>query len=151
MTEPKPVLVSACLLGLQSRYDGVDKSCPAVRAYLEQHNLLPIPVCPEQLGGLPTPRPATEFGAGDGESVLDGSCRLVNRAGDDVTEPFVRGAQQSAAIAALAGAELAILKERSPSCGVRQVYRNREIVPGRGVAAALLNRHRIELLTEEDL
>ncbi|PLX82056.1 MAG: DUF523 domain-containing protein [Desulfuromonas sp.] len=147
----EPILVSACLLGLLTRYDGVDKTNTGVRDFLDRHNLLPVPICPEQLGGMPTPRPATEFSCGDGEAILDRVCRLQNRCGDDVTDSFIRGASQSVGIARLCGTRKALLKERSPSCGVRQVYRNRKIVPGRGVTAALLAREGLTLLTEEDI
>ena len=82
MSRPsQPVLVSACLLGLNTRYDGRTKTNQRVLDYLKNNDLTPIPVCPEQLGGLPTPRQQTCFSEGDGVSVLDGTGEVVTLAG----------------------------------------------------------------------
>ena len=87
------ILVSACLLGLDCKYTGENNLCPRVAALREEHTL--IPVCPEQLGGLPTPRPPAER-LGD---------RVVTREGADVTEAYEKGARQTARLAELLGAE----------------------------------------------
>lgn len=147
----RPILVSACLLGLSTRYDGKSKRHEGVLDYLKREGLLPVPVCPEQLAGLPTPRPATCFAFGDGEAVLDGTGRAVLEDGTVMNEVFLRGAVETMRIARLAGCREALLKERSPSCGVHLIHRGAEIVPGRGVTAALLARNAIRLLSEEDL
>lgn len=97
-----------------------------------------VPICPEQLGGLPTPRPASAFVGGDGAAVLAGRARLVNDAGKDVTGNFVRGAHATLRIARRVGANVAILKDRSPSCGSTCVKIGGRRAPGVGVAAALL-------------
>jgi uncharacterized protein YbbK (DUF523 family) len=97
-------------------------------------------VCPEQLGGLATPRPAAHLEGGSGEDVLDGRARVVTAAGVDVTEQFVKGAEETVEIARLFGAGRAILKERSPSCGCFQVNRDGALQSGSGVTAALLRR-----------
>ena len=97
-----------------------------------------IPVCPEQLGGLSTPRPASAFFGGDGTAVLAGRARLVNDAGADVTDHFVRGAHATLRIAQQTGARGAVLKDRSPSCGSTCVKIDGQMAPGVGVTAALL-------------
>lgn len=148
----RPILVSSCLLGLLTRYDGGCKRNPAVLDYLRRKGLVPVPVCPEQLAGLPTPRPATCFAAGDGETVLDGSGRLVRREdGILMNELFLKGAIETMKVARLTGCREALLKERSPSCGVRQIYLGETLVPGRGVTTALLTRNGIRVFSEEEL
>lgn len=123
------ILVSACLLGCACRYDGAAKPHPLASALLERYEV--VPVCPEQLGGLPTPRPPAER-RGDG---------VVTAAGGDVTEQYVRGAEQAVGLAALYGVRRAVLKERSPSCGHGEIYDGsftRTLTAGEGVAAAAL-------------
>lgn len=127
----RPLLVSACLLGALCRYDGKSVPLPAdtLRALRERYTL--IPVCPEQAGGLPTPRVPSER-RGD---------RVVNREGRDVTDAFARGAAEALRQAEQNGCALALLKERSPSCGSGAVYDGSftgTVVPGDGVAAAAL-------------
>ena len=147
----RPVLVSSCLLGLTTRYDGSDNFSQAVADYLQRHRLLPIPVCPEQLAGMPTPRPKCWFTRGTGNDLLCGEGEIRNELGDVVNAAFLRGADQCLQVARLTGCTRAILKQRSPSCGSRQVHQNGRLVDGMGVAAALLARHEIELLGEEEL
>jgi len=148
----EPILVSACLLGLRTRYDGATKRNAAVLAWLEQQQLLPIPVCPEQLAGLPTPRPQTRFTRGDGQSVLDGSGEIVAIAsGQTMNERFLHGAHETLQVARLTGCRRALLKERSPSCGVHQIHRGTEMVAGVGVTTALLLAAGIAVQSEADL
>jgi uncharacterized protein YbbK (DUF523 family) len=147
----EPILVSACLLGLATRYDGTSKRNPTVLAWLEQERLLPIPVCPEQLAGLPTPRPRTRFTQGDGAAVLAGSGSVASCAGQPMNEAFVRGARATLQVAQLTGCRRALLKERSPSCGVHQVHCGEQLVPGMGVATALLATSGIAVQSETDL
>lgn len=127
----KPVyLVSACLLGLPTRYDGRAKKNETVVKRLA--DCICVPVCPEQLGGLPTPRTAADLVGGDGNDVLAGSAQVVDANGCDLTERFIHGAEQVLAIAQLLQAEGVFLKARSPSCGLK----------GRtGVLAALLQKN----------
>lgn len=123
------LLVSACLLGCRCRYDGAAKPHPAMEALAEQYEL--VPVCPEQLGGLSTPRPPAER-QGD---------RVVTERGADVTEQYCRGAEEAARLCTLLGCQAAVLKERSPSCGKGQVYDgtfSRTLTDGNGVTADLL-------------
>lgn len=147
----KTALVSCCLLGLATRYDGTDNFDRAVINYLQQQNLVPIPVCPEQLAGLPTPRLKCWFSCGDGETVLSGTGSIRDENHQDMTAAFLRGAHAAAEIAGLSGCQLAILKQRSPSCGSRQVYRNGELVDGSGVTAAKLREMGLKIISEEDL
>jgi uncharacterized protein YbbK (DUF523 family) len=147
----RPILVSACLLGLPTRYDGSARTDARVLAHFEQKDLIPVPVCPEQLAGLPTPRPPCKFAAGDGATLLDGQGALLSADGKDMGEAFRRGAFETLAVARLCKCEAALLKERSPSCGSRFVHRGEDIVPGQGVAAALLRRHGVEVFSEEEI
>ena len=148
---PQPLLVSACLLGLCTRLDGSACSFPSVLS-LTSHFWV-IPVCPEQLGGLGTPREAAELCGVAGGEALDGVALVRTRDGCDVTREFVRGAQQTLAVARLTRATTAVLKARSPSCGVGSTYDgtfSHTLRPGSGVTAALLERAGIALYSEED-
>ena len=135
------LLVSACLLGLCCRYDGGSKPCQAVIDLRDQHQL--IPVCPEQLGGLPTPRPPAEIRAG----------RVISAQGVDVTDAYRRGAEETLRLGALLGAQGAVLKARSPSCGKGQVYDGSfsgTLTAGDGITAGLLRARGIPVWTEEE-
>ena len=113
-----------------------------------------IPICPEQLGGLPTPRIAQEIQYGGGDDVLDGKCKVLNKNGDDVTKAFIHGAEETLKIAKQMGINEYIGKARSPSCGSGQVYDGSfsgKLVSGDGVIAALLKRNGISITTEEDI
>ena len=124
----KSILVSACLLGINCKYSGGNNRCAAVEALREQYIL--VPVCPEQLGGLPTPRPPAE---------RQGSA-VVNREGIDVTAQYRKGAAEALRIAELFGCEAAILKSRSPSCGCGEIYDGTfsgALTPGDGITAEL--------------
>lgn len=147
----RPILVSSCLLGLRTRYDGGTKSNERVLQYIREKGLVPIPVCPEQLAGMPTPRPATRFSRGDGEAIIDDKGTVVNAEGSIVNDTFIRGALETSKIARLAGCSQALLKERSPSCGVHQIYLEDRVVSGQGVTAALLARNGLQIFSEEDL
>ncbi len=144
------ILVSACLLGLTTRYDGKAAANEKVLAYLRQNQAIAIPVCPEQLAGLPTPRPRCWFASGDGATLISGEGRLEDENGVDVSSLFLDGARQCLKIAHLVRANRAILKERSPSCGSHQVYLGQEKVVGQGVTAALLKQHNVVICSDED-
>lgn len=136
------ILCSACLLGVRCRYDGQGKESEAVRQLLGRHEL--VPVCPEQLGGLPTPRPPCERGA-------DG--RVRSRGGEDRTEAFVMGAEEALRIFRLTGCEAAILKARSPSCGKGLIYDGTfsgALTQGNGALAQRLLHEGIPVYTEDD-
>ena len=141
---PEKILVSACLLGIGCRYDGKEKANDRVLKLLNDPDVVLIPVCPEQLGGLPTPRIASER-SGD---------RVVNQAGEDVTAQYWKGAEAALKMAELYGCKKAILRERSPSCGCGAIYDgsfSRQTIPGNGVTAELLLNHGIVVLGESKL
>lgn len=140
-----PVLVSACLLGIDCRYDGKAKPCKEI---LSSKNFTPVPVCPERLGGLPTPRPAACFAGGDGRDVLKGRARIMNADGVDVTESFVNGAMHVLELAYILKSRYAVFKEGSPSCGANQVQSQEGRFPGVGVTTAILLENGIEVLNE---
>jgi uncharacterized protein YbbK (DUF523 family) len=127
-------LVSACLVGLCTRYDGQTKANPDGLSLIKTNNW--VPVCPEQLGGLPTPREAADIIGGDGKDVLAGKARVVTKSGIDLTTEFIRGAEQVLQIAHLQHTTMAFLKARSPSCAVSGKI---------GVTAALLQANGIEV------
>ncbi len=147
--ERRPVLVSACLLGCTCRYDGRDNLDRALERELEARGERAIPVCPEEEGGLGTPRPAawlTNAHAGGAAGVLDGVERVVTVDGADVTDAFARGAEIARARCDEHGITRAYLKERSPSCGVRNTHAGGELVDGPGVTAARLMRAGVEVV-----
>jgi uncharacterized protein YbbK (DUF523 family) len=149
---PSAFLVSACLVGIPCRYDG--DSCPheQLQALAAQGDVLPL--CPEVLGGLPTPRPPAEIQGGDGGDVLEGRARVVNIEGKDVTVEFLTGAQEALRVVRRWDIKEAILKAHSPSCGVGQIYDGSfsgHLVEGDGVTAALLKREGIIVTNEEEV
>ena len=146
-----PFLVSGCLLGIGCRYDGGTCASPGLIRFASSANF--IPICPEQLGGLSTPRPSASITGGDGDDVLSGGARVINKKGDDVTDAYKRGAEESLRLAHLMGARIALLRENSPSCGLSTPYCESKTGPGRGVTAALLQSSGIKvfgILPEED-
>jgi uncharacterized protein YbbK (DUF523 family) len=150
--KPRPTaLVSACLLGVNCRYDGGSQLNQTVIDYLQREELTPIPVCPEQLGGLPTPRPKAWFSKGDGREYLNNNAQLTAENGLDVGPAFLRGAREVLRIARVCRCESAILKQRSPSCGSRRVYLNGELIDGVGITCALLQKEGLKVTCEESL
>jgi uncharacterized protein YbbK (DUF523 family) len=144
-------LVSACLMGCECRYDKKDNWIGTIEQLVKDGKA--VPACPEQLGGLPTPRPPAEIIGGDGFDVLDGKARVVDNTGNDVTANFIQGAQQALRIAQTVGATEAILKERSPSCGSAMIYDgtfSKTKRTGVGVTAALFIRNGIAVTSEEN-
>lgn len=144
--EREPILVSACLLGCNCRYNAVVRENSALAA---RDDIEIVAVCPEEAGGLPTPRAAADIVEGDGASVLDGTSRVVDRGGRDVTAEFVAGAETVLVTARRVGAKKAILKSRSPSCGIGTLSTADGPRPGNGVTAELLLRHGIAVENAE--
>ncbi|MBU1701854.1 MAG: DUF523 domain-containing protein [Candidatus Eisenbacteria bacterium] len=140
-------LLSACLLGIPCRYDGASLKCPAL---IPSKNNLWIPVCPEQLGGLSTPREPADIQGGDGNQVLDGETLVLTRSGLDVTAAYIRGAEATLTICRELSIQVAVLKARSPSCGCRRIYRGGDLVSGVGVTTALLLRNGVSVQNEEE-
>lgn len=141
----EPVLVSACLLGKSCRYDGRHNRDGRLERRLADEDLEPVPFCPEERGGLSTPRPPAWIESGDAAAVLDGSARMVTDASREVTAEFVSGAEQAAELCRARGIRRAFLKERSPSCGVCNTYVGGTLVEGRGVTAERLARDGVEV------
>ena len=140
----EPLLVSACLVGESCKYSGGSNALPPeLLAALEARYRL-VPVCPERDGGLPTPRLPSERKEN----------RVLNRAGEDVTEAFRRGAQLALETARREGCRLALLKERSPSCGSGKIYDGSftsTVIAGDGITAELLKKNGIRVLGENEM
>lgn len=138
----KKLLVSACLLGVACRYDGKSKPVKEVIALGEEYGI--IPVCPEILGGLPTPRIPCE--------IRDG--RVINRNGEDKTAEYIKGAQEVLRLARILDCDTAVLKKKSPSCGREEIYDGSftgKTAAGDGVCAALLKANGIRVLNETEI
>ncbi len=143
---PSKVLVSACLLGRSCRYDGRHNLDEPLEDLLGERDEEAVPFCPEEVGGLSTPRPPAWIESKDARAVLDGQDRIVTEETVDVTEAFLRGARAAAAECKLQGIERAYLKERSPSCGVAETHVDALRVSGPGVTACLLTSLGIEVI-----
>lgn len=135
-------LCSACLLGIRCRYDGKSKPDKRIIGLSRKEAL--IPVCPEQLGGLSTPRENSE---------IKGK-RVITASGKDKTENMKKGAEETLKIAKLFNIKQAILKQKSPSCGCGKIYDGTfsgKIIKGDGVTTALLKKNKIKVISEEDI
>lgn len=135
-------LCSACLLGINCRYDGKNKLDKNVLELTKKELL--VPVCPEQLAGLPTPREPSEIKNG----------RVFTISGKDITEQFERGAKETLKIAKVFGIKEAIFKQKSPSCGCGLIYDGSfcgRVTKGDGITTSLLKKNNIKVVSEEDL
>ena len=136
------LLISACLMGVRCRYDGGRKPLDCLSELMDRHVL--IPVCPEVVGGLPTPRVPAER---QGE-------RVMTQDGRDVTEAYRLGAEEALRLAKLFHCKLALLKEKSPSCGSGKIYDgsfSRTLIDGDGIAAELLKANGIRVISESEI
>lgn len=136
------ILVSACLLGENCKYSGGNNKCDDVIRLGEKHKL--VPICPECFGGLPIPRVPSEIKNG----------RVYSKTGEDLTEAFHDGAEKALYVAEESGCQLAILKERSPSCGFGKIYDGSftgKTIDGNGITAQLLYDHGITILGESKI
>jgi len=139
-TGPKPaIVVSSCLLGVRCNHRG--SASPSSKALRLADTFRVLPVCPETVGGLPTPRAAAERREG----------RVVADDGTDVTDAYARGAAATVELARASGAREAVLKARSPSCGCHQIYAAGRLVDGEGVTAEALRAAGVRVRSEEDL
>ena len=146
-------LISACLLGIRCTWDSRNKYKNDRAIELSRVETL-IPVCPEQLGGLATPRAPQEIQGGTGEDVLDGKCKVLNKNRENVTKEFIRGAEETLKIVRQLNIKEFIGKSKSPSCGCGQIYDGTfsgRLIDGDGVTTALLRRNGIRITPEEDL
>jgi uncharacterized protein YbbK (DUF523 family) len=151
MDDKPALIISACLLGVACNHEGRGSPRAVVEDLERRYRL--VPVCPEVLGGLPTPRAAAELSGGDGAAVLAGGAAVLNTDGADVTAAYRRGAEAAVALARSTGATRAVLKARSPSCGSSRIYDgtfSRRLVDGQGVTAAALRAAGLEVCSDED-
>ena len=146
------ILISACLLGRNVKYSGGNNLCQWLSKYYNTNDF--IAICPECFGVLPIPRPPAEIQGGSGEDVLNGSAKVTDKDGKDVTQNFISGAQKALALAKKHNANYAILKARSPSCGCGTIYDGSFSGGkrhGNGVATALLMQNGVKVYTEETI
>ena len=149
------IMVSACLLGVNCNYKGgcsynFTKNSRFWLELTNKYNI--IPICPEQQGGLPTPRIPSEL-INSAELIEKGLGKIINKKGEDVTQNFVKGANEILRLAKLYNVQSAVLKSKSPSCGTKTVYDgtfNSIQIPGQGYTAYLLNKFKIKLYDEQD-
>jgi len=147
MSTGSKTVVSACLAGVRCKYDGGDNLIPEIRTMVENGQATVI--CPETLGGLPIPRMPSEIVVKP-----DGSRRVVDQDGKDVTEYFEKGAERSLEITQEVGADSAILKQRSPSCGCGQIYDgsfSKKLIAGNGITTELFIKNGISVISEDDI
>lgn len=138
----KQIIVSACLLGVACRYDGKSKPVDEVIALGKKYGI--VPVCPEIMGGLPTPRIPCEIKG----------VRVINRKGEDKTEEYTRGAKEVLRLSRLLNCDTAVLKKKSPSCGKEEIYDGSftgKTAQGDGVCAALLKANGIKVFDETEI
>jgi uncharacterized protein YbbK (DUF523 family) len=143
-------LVSACLVGVNCRYNGKNRLNKRLFRLFKEGKL--ISVCPELLGGLPTPRNCSEIVGGTGLDVLNGKARVIDKGGKDVTKPFLKGANEVLEIAKTMNINEAIMKSNSPSCGCGKIYDgtfSEKLIDGDGVTVALLKKNGIKVISEE--
>lgn len=148
------ILISACRFGQPVRYDGGHtRSASPLLDWLDAEGCL-IPFCPEVAAGAQTPRPSGEIlGSGGGDGVLDGTARVVEADGSDVTSLYVTGARLTLDLIRQHGITHALLQDRSPSCGSAVIYDGRFTGtrhPGHGVTTALLRRHGVRVFADPE-
>lgn len=140
------IFVSACLLGINCKYNGGNNFNQKIFNLVKEGKA--IPICPEQLGGLKTPRKPSEI------KVIDGKRYVINNEGEDVTENFEKGANEVLELARKLNIKKAVLQPRSPSCGVNKIYSgnfDKQLVDGNGITADLLIKNGIEVITPDEL
>ncbi len=139
------ILISACLLGVACRYDGLSKPLDRSLLHALQERYHLVPICPEIFGGLPTPRIPAEIGK---------ERHVFRRDGLDITAEYQKGAAEAIRLADLFGCKIAILKERSPSCGSSEIYDGTFTgtrIPGDGIAAEICKAHGIRVVGESEI
>jgi len=144
------ILVSGCLIGQKCRYNMLTEEIPELKQMVERGEA--VPICPEQLGGLPTPRPPAEIKGGEGGHVINGRAKVINSEGIDVTKHFIKGASDTLVVAKDNNVTHAVFKTRSPACGCGKIYDGTfsgTLKEGDGVTTALLKSHGIKVVTEE--
>lgn len=146
------LLISACLLGLNTRYDGHSTKDENLFKLLNSKEIFFLPLCAEQLGGLPTPREPAEIEKGyTAKDVLNGRARVFTKSGKDVTEEYLCGTRQVREMCKRFNITQAFLQERSPSCGFTVVYSgdfSGTLIPGRGILTQLLVDNHIKIIKD---
>lgn len=145
------ILISACLLGLSCRYDGGHQKIPELERLRNIFTL--IPVCPEQAGGLPTPRIPCEL-QNKAYEILSGRGKVLNREGKDCTEAFIKGAREVLFLTEIFKIRKALFKDGSPSCGSSRVYDGTfsgKCIPGEGLTTFLLKKHSVQVFNEKQI
>jgi len=140
------ILVSACLVGINCKYNGGNNYNEKIFELVKKGEA--IPICPEQLGGLQTPRIPSEI------KIIDGKRHVINKEGEDVTQNFEKGAEEVLELAKKLNIKKAILQPRSPSCGVGKIYSgnfNGELIKGNGILAELFIKNGIEVFMPDDI
>ncbi|WP_057763110.1 DUF523 domain-containing protein [Cytobacillus praedii] len=144
------ILVSSCLAGLEVRYNGTHSLDNRISKLVEENKA--VTICPELLGGFSTPREPAEIVGGDGEDVLDGKAKVVEKSGKDVTELYIKGAYATLEKAKRINATIVVLKENSPSCGSSMIYNGEfkgKKIAGNGVTSALFKRNGLQVISED--
>ena len=144
-------LISACLCGVNCKYNGLNNYNEKCSELFKEGKA--ILICPEQLGGLSTPRVPSEL-KGSANDILNGKGKIMTKDGDDVTLQFIKGAKEVKRIVEEVPITMAILKDGSPSCGVNYVYDGSfsgNKIEGKGITAEILNEMGIKVLSEKDL
>ena len=149
------IMMSACLLGTKCNYKGgcsydFTKDSRFWSTLCSKYNI--IPICPEQQGGLPTPRIPSEL-LDNAEAIERGEGRIVNKLGEDVTKNFIKGGEEILRLAKVYNVQFAVLKSKSPSCGVKSVYDGSfsgVLLEGKGYTAHLFSKYGIQLFDESD-
>lgn len=143
MNKTKNILVSACLLGINCTYSNKNNYNENIIKLLHDKNINLIPICPEQLGGLSTPREPAEISKN----------KIYNKKNIDVTKQFSKGANEALKIGKLYKCKNAILKERSPSCGSSFIYDGtftHTTLKGKGITTKLFEKNEIKIFSEEN-
>ena len=139
------ILISACLVGTNCKYNGKNNYNEKAVKLLKSGQA--IPICPEQLGGLPTPRTPSEI------KIIEGKSHVIDKDGNDRTEQFYKGAEEVLSLAKKLNIKTAVLQSRSPSCGVGKIYNGnfeRQLIDGNGVLAQLLIDNGVSVIDIED-
>ena len=143
-----PIIVSACLLGRRCRYNGEGRAHPGVIDFLRGKNY--VALCPERLAGWGVPRPAVEFHGGGAGEVAEGKARIRDSRGRDRTAGLIKGVAKALSRAISLQVRQAILKEKSPSCGVKRVYRDGRLRRGEGLFTRRLRQRGVRVRSEEN-
>ena len=149
MKKGPTIVVSACLIGQRCRYNGEDKRHPGVIRFLRGKKY--VALCPEMLAGWGSPRPAVQFHGGGASDVAQGKAKIKDERGMDRTESLMQGVSMALEQAQTLQAREAILKEKSPSCGVRRVYRDGKLTRGEGLFTHGLRKKGVQVRSEESL